>query len=650
MILGIILRNYKCYKGLHYIPLYKNEEQKLNIFIGDNGVGKSTILEGLDSLFNDAGWVINSDSYAKEAYVGIVLLVEKSICNDVLKDSKEKEIFSTISNAFWNVDITSNSVFSLNYQELFQQRLSLADKKETHYLCVIGKKCEEHNLSLLSFEKSVENYLEELNPKPNTNTIGTILSKILNIYSYLYIPVETTISEFLKLETLGMQVLADRNLKNTISQALNEKRITRTNDKNNRTKRLSIIDIINEQLEAYITQIQTSIQKIDSSYDFNLERGQSKNLTPNHIANVIIETYYSKRKLKKNRKPIATLSSGEKRRALIDIIHVFLSKNSIERNLILAIDEPESSLHISKCYDQFQKIQDIALVHQQQLFITTHWYGSLPILTAGNLIHIQSNQQVSLFNITNFFEDRRAYPDDINLKSFFDLSAAIISAYRNNKYHWLLVEGTEDMLYLQYYLDMPNIRILPLCGCGNVKKIYEYLYTPMSLGKKELAQQDSCKILSIIDTDMLSTQLDLPSETKNKLLFIRRWHENTNTHQVELKTVENPSRYPTEIEDILEPQLFYETLKDCIYTLGTNDEKEAFNAFEYDSSVKISRIRGDYSILNHLGGGRSMRADKEIVCHFVDRNKLQIAQKYTKFPRTTNIPKWVQDILDILIN
>ena len=185
-------------------------------------------------------------------------------------------------------------------------------------------------------------------------------------------------------------------------------------------------------------QIQNEIQKIDKSYDFKPEYRQTTKLTPNHIANVVIDAYYSRRKLKMNKKPISTLSSGEKRRALIDIIYVFLSKNEIDRNLVLAIDEPESSLHISKCYDQFRKVQDIATKYNQQLFITTHWYGSLPILKSGNLMHIDHDQEITLFDLENYFEQRGNHPNDINLKSFFDLAAAIISAYRNSNCHWLL--------------------------------------------------------------------------------------------------------------------------------------------------------------------------------------------------------------------
>ena len=78
MILGAILRNYKCYSGVHYIPFYKNKEQNLNVIIGDNGVGKSTILEAMDSLFNDGkSWVVNSGASGQDSSVGALFLIEK---------------------------------------------------------------------------------------------------------------------------------------------------------------------------------------------------------------------------------------------------------------------------------------------------------------------------------------------------------------------------------------------------------------------------------------------------------------------------------------------------------------------------------------------------------------------------------------------
>ena len=644
MILGIILRNYKCYKGLHYIPFYKDKIENLNVIIGDNGVGKSTILEALDSFFNNANWVINSDSYGKDAAVGAIFLIEKDKCNSVLED-KEQEIIAKISDACWSVDIKSNTTYEKNYTEFFAQRESLFRINKSYYLLVIGKRYNTHEYSFLSFDASIDYKLEELPIKPNSQTISLILAKTINLFSYLYIPVEATISEFLKLETAGMQLLADKNLKNTISTALNDKTIIRNN-----RKKLSVIDLINEKLEEYINQIQDEIQKIDTSYDFKPDYRQITKLTPNHIANVIIEAFYSKRKLKKDKKPISTLSSGEKRRALIDIIYVFLTKNEIERNLILAIDEPESSLHISKCYNQFRKVQDIAIKYNQQLFITTHWYGSLPILKCGNLLHIQEDQNISLFNLENYFEERKNHPDDINLKSFFDLAASIISAYRNSSCHWLLVEGVEDKMYLQYYLNNDNIQILPLSGCSNVKKVYEYLFTPVSNSKQEIPGKKEPKILCIVDTDSQNAPINVESFTKNKLLQIKRWNESPTTHQIELYNIENPNITQTEIEEILEPALFYNALKTCIEAYGNEQEINAFHAFEFDENVMTSRIKGDYSILNHLGNGRNMRQDKEVINTFIDRMKHEIAIIYTQSPKTGDAPSWVSLINDILDN
>lgn len=53
-------------------------------------MGKSAILEGLDTLFNDAHWIVNNDSKSKEdSQVGALFLLEKNRVNLIL-DSKEK--------------------------------------------------------------------------------------------------------------------------------------------------------------------------------------------------------------------------------------------------------------------------------------------------------------------------------------------------------------------------------------------------------------------------------------------------------------------------------------------------------------------------------------------------------------------------------
>uniref|UniRef100_UPI003221860C AAA family ATPase n=1 Tax=Clostridium perfringens TaxID=1502 RepID=UPI003221860C len=62
MIVGIFLRYYKTYSGTHYIPL-SSGSQFCGI-VGDNGIGKSSVLEALDSFINNKPWNINT-SYKK---------------------------------------------------------------------------------------------------------------------------------------------------------------------------------------------------------------------------------------------------------------------------------------------------------------------------------------------------------------------------------------------------------------------------------------------------------------------------------------------------------------------------------------------------------------------------------------------------------
>ena len=58
MIVGVFLRHYKTYSGTNYIPL--SSGSNFCGLVGNNGIGKSSILEAFDSLFNGKEWNINS--------------------------------------------------------------------------------------------------------------------------------------------------------------------------------------------------------------------------------------------------------------------------------------------------------------------------------------------------------------------------------------------------------------------------------------------------------------------------------------------------------------------------------------------------------------------------------------------------------------
>ena len=642
MIIATVLKNFKCYKGINVVPFSKESLNFLNIIIGNNGVGKSAILEALDTLFNDAHWIVNNDTKTKDdSQVAALFLLKKETIDKCL-DAREQSIVSEISEFFWTFNPASMVPYR-GYENLFDTRNYHLPLKSDYYLIFIGKACNSKHLGFLTFDTKVRSFLTVV-PKPAEQTLHKILYKLLDLHAYIYIPVETTVSSFVKLQNRSMQVLMNKEIKVEISKNLNEKRVTRST-RGKKDIKLSILDMINEVLEEYVSTVESDIQKQYFGYSYKPGPKQTSKLTANHVSDTMIEAYYSKRIFRKDGKLIEDLSSGEKRIILIDIISAFIQKNNPSRELIVAIDEPESSLHISKCYDQFTKINKIAIEHHHQIFVTTHWYGSLPILKSGSLIHIDDKSVSSYSSLKNYFEKRGDLPNDIQLKGYFDLTSSLLYAYRNSKQTMILVEGYEDKRYLEYYLQNDSINIIPVGGCSNVKKIFSYLYTPLS--DKEMAPfTGTQKIICLIDTDIQCPTIGIETDIPTQILVLRRLHQEGDQPACIIKC-DSDKKNPTEVEEVLEPTLFYESLKETIESFGSEKEKEAFSHYVFNTTVKNSRIKGDYSILQPNEIGLNIAEDKKTISSFIDSHKEDIAIIYVSHVRTEFIPEWIKEIKEL---
>lgn len=57
MLVGVFINNFKVYKNLEFIPLINEQSQNISVFIGENGAGKSSVLEAIDVIFNTQKWV-----------------------------------------------------------------------------------------------------------------------------------------------------------------------------------------------------------------------------------------------------------------------------------------------------------------------------------------------------------------------------------------------------------------------------------------------------------------------------------------------------------------------------------------------------------------------------------------------------------------
>lgn len=626
MISSLFIRHFKIYKGITFIPL--SEGNGFSSLIGENGVGKSSVLEAIDCAFNwknNQDWPINNEAKLEGGlggsnipFIAPVFVIKKS----KLKQSRKDDLVffekaEKLSNFLWN---TTQKTKSKALNEFYKHRdeLKVDYDSNEYFLLVIGKKYNEQGIYFGSFHTYIDFVLDNPAIKPEDKEIQDYFKGfydyVISHYSYIHIPVETDVHTYTKLETQDMQKLMDKNIQSEIEKAI----------------RPGTLKQINKDLGEFVSEIERILQ----IYEY---KGHYKNsLTMPDLVSKIIEAYFSikvlNRKFEKNKRiPVNELSSGEKRKALIDVAYSFLLTNQDRTsNIILAIDEPEASLHISNCYNQFEKLIGISK-QNHQIIISTHWYGYLPIVANGSATSLRknSNNEISVdyFNLYNYRESitqsrkkvKGALPVDYNIKSYNDLVQSIIfSLLPDEPYNWIICEGQSEKIYFEEIfkeeIDSKNLRILPLGSFKEVKKIYNYLLSPI----KDPDYNIKGKVICLIDTD--SERVEVQFEKNKNLHFVRLINKNgAETLLVDVNNV--ASNPPTEIEDCLNPVIFYQTLMEF--------------ASEYD---KINAILMNNELLPEAKNSASFldlktSESKEIKDFFDDNegfNKIRFAKKYVE--------------------
>lgn len=644
MLIGTFINGYKSYNKTFYIPITESWKDKYSVYIGNNGVGKSAIFEALDVFFNNREWNISKGATREEVYISTVFLIEKHsfierIKNEKYYNTNELEennqllsILEKISQFIWNdAENYFQGATRRGYIKRFFQTVENLKKsvdQTNYYLVIMGVK-PNGKTTLSPFHNNIRSIFQEDEFEKNIDKIRKLL---FDYYAYVYIPVEQNADEVLKIEAKQMQTLMSKDVLEEIDNALTTKF-----EINGRSK--TFLSFINEYLNTFMKGINSSIQSIDENYNYGTEMFSKKNLTASDIRDKILEAYFSKRSLRHNNREIHQLSSGEQRRALIDIAYAFLSnKSQTDKKIILAIDEPEASLNIANCFSQFSRLERLANQFGNQLLVTTHWYGFLPTTKKGNLYHLSkdesNNLTISEFNFFNFLDNRRNFPNDIELKSMFDLATSILSFLkRNEESKWIICEGSDDKIYLESILPKEiGFNILPVGGCGNVVKLYNLLVTPLNIEKSE-KKYISGRILCLIDTDEYKMNY-IGISYNDSPIQLRRLQicKENGKYKVRLINPEKQGQLyeKTEIEDCLDPQIYYQAIKEVIEEIGDENIKEVFYHFTFDESSQTSRISGDNSILIPIDGTYYKRKHELIEFLSKPDTKYNIAKKYSK--------------------
>lgn len=459
------------------------------------------------------------------------------------------------------------------------------------------------------------------------------LKDILDLYSYIYIPTEVDISEFTRIEKVDIQKLTGKNIYAEI-----ERIISSTNLKQ-----------INQKLEQLVNNISNELD----NYEFDT-KNSLKNIQMRSLVSKIIEEYFSLRVLiKKSNKgekiDVKYLSSGEKRKALIELSKAFLmTQKEEDKHIIFAIDEPEASLSTNARFKQFEELNTIKRINNNiQILISTHWYGHLSIQSEGivHLLYKENNEiNIKTFDLFNVREkinqikrnNIKDLPNDITLKSINDLTQSIITSLQTEKpYNWLICEGSSEKIYFEFYfkdlIENNNLIILPVGGASEVKRIFEHLELPL----KDYKTSVKGKIYCLIDTDKEKLKFTPSAESKSftdKLVFKRLLNDENRTNLVEIDYKINT---PTEIEDCLESNLFINCLKGY-KEFSIND------ILNDERNIKDNKLNSYYCF--DLRDG-----DKQIIKSFFDENngyrKIDFAKKYIREANKNFVTlSWIEEI------
>lgn len=656
MLVGCLIKHFKIYENVVFTPITLGSEGSLSVFTGNNGVGKSSILEAINHYFNHTGWLINNRGKKQDAYVAPIFLIKKDEFNSEIN----KDLLETISKYFWNVSESANPTIAKNVsiKEFLDYRDSIKEHYDTdaYYLFLVGLKFPNNTDNFATFDSDIRSTVTRLGN--DVNELGKLYKSIQDYYAYVYIPVESSTQDVLKLESQELQELMDKDVLDEIDGILNKKlkvpRETLGLDRGPKVVSFSPLKHINDSLDKFIAEANTSIQKLGEKYSFSAEKNQKKSLSVQDIRDRILEEYFSIRTLRKDNKLIENLSSGEQRIALFDIAYSLLSQGKrTKKKLILAIDEPEASMHMSQCYRQFIRLSEISKKFGHQVLMTTHWYGFLPVLDSGYINHIDQSDglKITQHPLKSVTSDQKTLPNEISLKSMFDLVSSVIGMMRSETANWLVCEGVDDQFYLKEFLkeEIDNLCILPMGGIDNVVKLYNYLYTPLE--EKTEEKSVSGKVVCITDTDNRPVYPTNHITLKNKLLTLRRLQLHNN--KFELRELnQNSIRYITVIEDLLDATLFFDCITCVINEFGSEVLKTLITKMKItDGSIYSGFSNGLASI---EGIDMPSHKRKNEIVEFISKHsiKYKIAELYViKFKGSgQDTPEWVNSIIELFKN
>jgi len=383
----IYLENFRGYSEIKV-----DFDNKLNVIIGQNDIGKSTILDVLEIFFNNETVKIDISDYSVYASnnlmtIGCIFEIEKGVeyIIDTIPTNLENEYLLNKDGLLeihqtWDCSKEKLTASSLKIDLIANYPKQLSDKPIA-------------NQKIDQLKKSLEKYSDKINvDEVNKNTSSEIRQAIYSVIKtneLVEIPISLSKDDGKKIWD---------SLKNELPNyfLFQSDRLNKDSDKEVQQPLKAItqsaIDEVIDDLEAIKKIIENKAIQIGKDTIKKLKEMNpeiAKVLNPN-ISNKAWDSLFSFSFNTDDGIPVNKRGSGIRRLILLNYFRAEAErKNTRNRNIIYAIEEPETSQHPNHQNMLIKALIELSQKDKNQLIITTHTPEIAKIVKDENLIFIE---------------------------------------------------------------------------------------------------------------------------------------------------------------------------------------------------------------------------------------------------------------------
>ncbi|MHB8279720.1 MAG: ATP-dependent nuclease [Candidatus Humimicrobiaceae bacterium] len=409
----IIIENFKCFEGRFNLILNEN----LNILVGDNESGKSTILEAIHLALS--GWICGK--YLKTELTQA--LFNNKVINNYIMGLKDENCLpppNILIELFFEIEDDSlKAIFEGNGNSLRQKECGIQfkiffnEKYRLEYNILLNNKDEINSLPIEYYDFSWSSFARDdrLTPKSIPFKSALIDSSNSRYQNGSDMYISCIIRDFLSDELKVKISQAHRRLRDSFAEE-------------------SVIKEVNKEIE----QKKISDKKVEISVDLSTKTAWETSIT----------TYLDE-------VPFSYIGRGEQ--CLVKTKLALNHKKTKEANILL-LEEPENHLSYSKLNKLIKYIKDSH--EKKQIILSTHSSFVANKLGLESLILLNKNKSTTKINetrITNLNEETKKYFEKL---AGFDTLRLILCRKA------ILVEGPSDELIIQKAFMSQKDGILPI--------------------------------------------------------------------------------------------------------------------------------------------------------------------------------------------